>query len=231
MARVRNLGDLDWYFGSLGVGSFREGPVIGQVQGRQTDPATRVLAKISVSDCPVELDSEGKVSRLSFLLRLDVGFQLSFLAIMGIIYLQPTFSDWFSKIPNPGALPLRATLATTISAQVFTLPILVYNFGYIPLISPLTNILIVPFLAPFTILIFIFGLSAILFWPLGSLLSFPAWLSLTYIVKIISYFSKFPFVSLTFRNLHWIWLIIFYFLLGFIIWRLREREKLKFLKY
>ncbi len=166
-----------------------------------------------------------------FLLRLDVGFQLSFLAIMGIIYLQPTFSDWFSKIPNPGALPLRATLATTISAQVFTLPILVYNFGYIPLISPLTNILIVPFLAPFTILIFIFGLSAILFWPLGSLLSFPAWLSLTYIVKIISYFSKFPFVSLTFRNLHWIWLIIFYFLLGFIIWRLREREKLKFLKY
>ncbi|MFA4998977.1 MAG: ComEC/Rec2 family competence protein, partial [Candidatus Paceibacterota bacterium] len=70
-----------------------------------------------------------------FLLTLDIGFQLSFLAILGIIYLQPAIDNLFRAIPNPRFFPLRSTLSTTLSAQVFTLPILIYNFGYIPLVS------------------------------------------------------------------------------------------------
>jgi len=166
------------------------------------------------------------------LLRLDIGFQLSFLAILGIIYLQPTFSSrFFSKIPNPKVFPLRTTFSTTIAAQIFTLPILVYNFGYIPLVSPLTNILIVPFLAPITILIFIFGFLAILLWPLGYLLSWPTWFFLTYIINIVDFFSRLPFASLALKNLHWFWLIISYLILGIATLRLQEKRKLKFLNY
>ena len=164
------------------------------------------------------------------LLRLDVGFQLSFLAIMGIIYLQPAFSEWLKKIPNPKAFPLRATLSATLSAQIFTLPILIYNFGYIPLVSPLTNILIVPFLAPITILIFIFGITGMIFSPLAFILSWPTWLSLTYIISIVNYFSKLSFASLSLK-ISWIWLIISYLILALITWRLQERKKLKFLDY
>ena len=164
------------------------------------------------------------------LLRLDVGFQLSFLAILGIIYLQPTITNWFKKIPNPKIFPLKTTLSTTIAAQVFTLPILIYNFGYIPLISPMTNILIVPLLAPITILIFVFGLSGMIFWGFGWILSWPTWLSLTYITKIIDSFSQIPFASLTLK-IHWVFLVISYLILGFIVWRLQERQKLKFLEY
>jgi len=107
------------------------------------------------------------------LLKLDVGFQLSFLAILGMVYLQPIFSDFLKKIPNLKFFPLKTTLSATLSAQVFTLPILIYNFGYITLISPLTNILIVPFLAPITILIFIFGLFGMILGSLGYILSWP----------------------------------------------------------
>jgi len=123
------------------------------------------------------------------LLRLDVGFQLSFLAIIGLIYLEPIFSRWLKCIPNPKLFPVRATTSATLAAQFFTLPILVYNFGRIPLLSPLTNLLIVPFLAPVTILIFIFGLAAMIFWPLGLLFSWPTWLVLTYITTVIDWFS------------------------------------------
>ena len=158
------------------------------------------------------------------LLRLDVGFQLSFLAILGIIFLQPIFADFFKKMPNPKLFPLRATLSATLSAQVFTLPILIYNFGYISLVSPFTNILIVPFLAPITILIFIFGLLGMIFSPLGLILSWPTWLSLTYITKIIDIFSKIPFVSWTFKNISWIWLVIFYLILGFFVWKLQKKK-------
>jgi len=166
------------------------------------------------------------------LLRLDVGFQLSFLAIFGMIIFQPAFSGrFFSKIPNPKVFPIRTTLSATLAAQIFTLPILIYNFGYISLISPIANILIVPFLAPITILIFLFGLSAILFRPLGFLLSLPTWLFLTYIVGIIDWFSKLPFAHLSIENVHWVWLTISYLILGLITWRLQERQKLKFLNY
>ncbi len=126
------------------------------------------------------------------LLMLDVGFQLSFLAVLGIIYLQPRFLKWLRKIPEPKIFPLKSTLAATFAAQVFTLPILIYNFGYVPILSPAANILIVPFLAPLTILLFIFGLSSIIFWPLGYILSWPVWLSLSYITSVIDIFSKFP---------------------------------------
>jgi len=181
---------------------------------------------------PVLFAATFMLAQNPLLLRLDVGFQLSFLAIFGMIYLQPAFSGrFFLKIPNPKVFPIRTTLSATLAAQIFTLPILIYNFGYISLISPVINILIVPFLAPITILIFLFGLSAILFWPLGFLLSLPAWLFLTYIVSIIDWFSKFPFAHLSIENVHWVWLFLLYLILGLITWRLQERQKLKFLNY
>ena len=165
------------------------------------------------------------------LLKLDVGFQLSFLAMMGIIYLQPAFLNFFKKMPDFKFFSLGTTLSTTLSAQIFTLPILIYNFGYIPLVSPITNILIVPFLAPITILIFVFGFSAMLFWPLGFLFSLPVWFFLSYITYLIDGLSKLSFVSLSIKNIHWIWLLISYLILGLFIWRFKEKQKLKFLKY
>lgn len=163
------------------------------------------------------------------LLRLDVGFQLSFLAMMGLVYLQPIFLDFFKKIPN--IFQLRYALAATISAQIFTLPILIYNFGRIPITSPLTNILIVPFLSIITILGFIFSFLGMIFHALGLVLSWPAWLLLTYILKVIDLFSKIPFVSITLSNIHWIWLAIFYLILGFMVWRFQKKQTLKFLQY
>jgi competence protein ComEC len=165
------------------------------------------------------------------LLKLDIGFQLSFLAVLGMIYLQPFFSNLLKKIPNPGVFPLRATLSATISAQVFTLPILIYNFGRVYMISPFTNVLIVPFLGPITVFIFIFGLAGMIFWGFGLILSWPVWLFLSYIVRIIDWSSRIPWASVFLKEIHWIWLIISYLILGLITWRLQEREKLKFLKY
>jgi len=160
------------------------------------------------------------------LLRLDVGFQLSFLAMMGIIYLLPIFRNWFKKIPS---WP-RDVLAMTLSAQVFTLPILIYNFGYMSSVAPITNILIVPLLPFIMISGFIFGLFGIIFQPLGWILSWPCWLLLTYLTKVVDWFSSFSWSSLT-LEISWVWLFLLYLILGLIIWRLQESQKLKFLKY
>ena len=160
------------------------------------------------------------------LLRLDVGFQLSFLATLGIIFLQPIFSNWFRKIIKPEfkIFPVRTTLSATLSAQVFTWPILIYNFGYISLVSLITNILIVPILAPLTVLIFLFGLVSMPFYFLGWIFYLPVWLGLAYLVKIIDIFSSIPFASLGMENIHWLWLLVSYLILilGLVVWRLKK---------
>lgn len=69
----------------------------------------------------------------------DVGFQLSFLATLGILYLKPIFT-----ILNKGLIGvlIGEELATILSAQLATIPILLINFGFINLISVLVNTLI-----------------------------------------------------------------------------------------
>ncbi len=164
------------------------------------------------------------------LLRLDIGFQLSFLAILGIIYLQPIFSNLLKKIPDFKIFPLKSTLITTLSAQVFTLPILIYNFGYFSLLSPLTNLLIVPILAPLTILIFIFGAAAMTIPLLGFIVSLPVWLFLTYLTSVINLFSKLSFGFLTISHIGWPWLAAFYLILVLAISWFNQKQKLKILR-
>lgn len=211
------------------------------------------LGRLSSSSRVIVMAATVMLAANPLLLKSDVGFQLSFLAVMGIIYLMPIFRNWISSPPpknvkkfvyhlynfryyffsvillkNPA---LQNIAAMTLSAQVFTLPILIYNFGRISLIAPITNILIVPLLPAVMVSGFIFGLSGIIFQPLGFVLSWPTWLLLTYLAKIVDWFSSIPFASLTSGNIHWIWLILSYLILGYFVWRLQEKQKLKFLQY
>jgi len=186
------------------------------------------LGRQNVSSRAVVFAGTVMLAQNPLLLRLDVGFQLSFLAMMGIIYLLPIFQDWLKKIPN--LFQFKNILAMTLSAQVFTLPILIYNFGYLSRIAPITNILIVPFLPYVMVLGFIFAMSGVFWQPLGWVLSWPAWLLLTYAIKIIDSFANVSWASLS-LEISWIWLIISYLILGLITWRLNERRKLKFLNY
>ncbi|MBU2539625.1 competence protein ComEC family protein [Patescibacteria group bacterium] len=78
------------------------------------------------------------------LLRWNIGFQLSFLAILGIVLLSKPIESFLKFIPQEKFINLRSIISATLSAQIFTLPILIYNFGQISLIAPITNILVVP---------------------------------------------------------------------------------------
>ena len=187
------------------------------------------LGRMSVSSRSIVFAAALMLFQNPLLLKLDVGFQLSFLATMGIIHLGPIFQDWLKKIPNTPQL--KSILAMTLAAYLFTLPILIYNFGYFSLVALLTNLLIAPVL-PFIMLFgFLFAISGLIFQPLGWILSWPVWGLLTYLTKIVDWFSGLPLAYLTFENFRWFWLIISYLILGFLTWRLQEKQKLKFLNY
>lgn len=175
--------------------------------------------------------ASGMLALNPLLLKLDLGFQLSFLAVMGILYLMPSFQNWLKFLPNSETFPFRNLLAVTLAAQIFTLPILIYNFGYISLVAPLVNILVVPGLPFIMILGFLLALAGLIWSPLGWIFSWPTWLLLTYLIKIIDWFSSFSFASLAIENFHWAWLIVAYLVLGYFTYRLNKKEREKFLKH
>ena len=72
---------------------------------------------------------------------LNVGFQLSALATFGIIYIVP-FIESHLTVKNPILRDIILSLSVTLSATITTLPISIYHFGYVSLVSPITNILI-----------------------------------------------------------------------------------------
>jgi len=140
----------------------------------------------------------------------------------------PFFQNLFKKIPNPKEIPLRNLFSLTLSAQVFTLPILIYNFGYFSLVSPLTNILIVPFLPYLMGLGFLFLISGLISPYFSLIFSWLVWLFLSYLLLVINFFSKIP---QPFFKIHPFFIFLFYFLLALFISKLREKERLKFLEY
>lgn len=161
------------------------------------------------------------------LLKSDVGFQLSFLATMGLIFFQPILLDFFKKIPN--AFQLRYNLSATLAAQIFVFPILIYNFGKISIVSPMTNVLILPLIPLITIFGFFFSFIGIFWQTLGQILSWPAWLLITYILKIVDFSSKIPFAYLSIQKFSLFLLSLSYSILAILVWKFKEREKLKFL--
>ncbi len=122
-------------------------------------------------------------------LLLDLGFQLSFLAMTGLIYLAPFLAQQFKLIPK--VLNLQQIVAETIAASLLTLPVLMLRTPGISLISPLANLLIVPTI-PF---IMLGGLALLPFSLAGSglaFLSLPVWLGLKYIEIVAEALANLP---------------------------------------
>lgn len=75
----------------------------------------------------------------------DVGFQLSFSAVLGIYWLNQPLLKYFPKQDNYIKKLLFNTITISLSAQLVTLPLVLYYFHQFSLISILANFVIVPF--------------------------------------------------------------------------------------
>jgi competence protein ComEC len=79
----------------------------------------------------------------------DYGFALSVLATAGILVLTPELAARFSKRLPKG---LALTLAATVAAQLWCMPVLLSLQGGIPTYAVLANLLVEPVVAPITVL-------------------------------------------------------------------------------
>ena len=116
----------------------------------------------------------------------DVGFQLSYAAVLSIIIFMRPVYNWF-YIKNKVLDFIWKLNAVTIAAQILTVPLSIYHFHQFPNLFLLTNFLAVPLSS--AILLGEIFLCAISFIPalailMGKLISWLIWLMNTYIEKI-----------------------------------------------
>lgn len=113
------------------------------------------------------------------LLRWDIGFQFSFLALVGIIYLEPL-------IPGP------RVIATTLAASALVLPLSLLYFGQLPIYTLPANMLVLP-LVPLAMALGLATGVAGMVWPLaGQFIGQIAWLVAALQLTIIRFFAELP---------------------------------------
>ncbi|MDP2691704.1 MAG: ComEC/Rec2 family competence protein [bacterium] len=155
----------------------------------------------------------------------DIGFQLSFLATMGLIYVSPLIEPYFRWLP--ASFAIRESILLTTSAQIMALPVILFNFQALSIVSPLSNLLIAGPIIPLAMLFGFLGtVVSFVYLPLAKLIAFPAFLLLKYIVNIIQLTARIPYASMDVtwfsKSLFWIY---FAALTGVLLitWKKRHR--------
>lgn len=119
----------------------------------------------------------------------DVGWYLSFLAFTGVLLVAPLVLYF---IGNIGGNLFVKILVETLSAQLMTAPYIASIFGNVSLISPLANILVVPFI-PFAMLgVFLTGIAGVISPMLGLWVAVPARAIMTVTVWIVERLAAIP---------------------------------------
>ena len=126
----------------------------------------------------------------------NLGFQLSFLSLLGIVYLEPALrflfwrNDRRGKPARESFLAWRENAATTLAAQLAVLPLLVQAFNEASLAALFANVLILS-VVPITMMGgFILGVTSLLSGALGYLLAFFVNILLLYQIWVIDLFSR-----------------------------------------
>ncbi len=153
---------------------------------------------------------------------MDVGFQLSYLAVFGIVYLYPkiyallAFKNW---LLDKG----WAIVAVSLAAQVATVPLSLFYFHQFPNLFLLANLVVIPL----SDLILWTGTALFTISPIPFLNDVTGWLFshlIAWLNKFIFMVDKMPFALIKGISLTLAEVILVYLLLALLCWLSEERK-------
>ncbi len=121
----------------------------------------------------------------------EIGFQLSFTATWGILYLTPLIGELLAGRwgwPRWLGLPLGVIMG----AQLATLPLLVYYFNLVTPVAPLVNLLLVPLVGLIMLLGFLGSVAGIVFFPAAILINVGTSVLIDFFIGMARLFSLLP---------------------------------------
>ncbi len=160
-----------------------------------------------------------------FLLYSDISLQFSVLAVLGLMYIEPLLYSGKVK-SGKKKNELLQVLSATLAAQIAVLPLMIVFFEQVSLISPITNLLVVPISTLAMILVFATALPFVgwVFMPFAYFLLH----STLFIAEI---FANIPNASIitsgyeTIMHHHILFILLYYSILIVVLQFLYRRKK------
>ena len=151
--------------------------LVGQMFGREGSPGKFLLLTAML------------MLLINPLMLFDIGFQLSFAATAGLVWVYPFLK---SKTLNLAKIPLLGEgLLVSLAAQTTTFPLLLFNFGQFSWLSPLVNSLVLPTIPVVMILGTLLASLSFFSKLLAQLLAWFVWPFLTWFIKVVDFFGEY----------------------------------------
>jgi competence protein ComEC len=154
------------------------------------------------------------------LLRYDVGFQLSFLATLGIVSTYPLLEG--RLVNKKIAFGIIDVLLLTASAQLFVMPIIAYHFHTISLVSLLANVLVLPIIPLTMLFVFLMVVVNFVFHPAALFFGWIAYFLLQYEISVITILARVSWGSVTIEDVSMWWFVVYYIIMGFVVYLLNK---------
>lgn len=128
------------------------------------------------------------------LLAYDLGFQLSFLALIGIVYLKPKIHALLRFGRDEGLFGWKTNFTTTTAAQLAVAPVLLSTFGRLSLTSILANVVILETIPVAMLFGFVLAVLGLFSYSAALMVGWLALLLLKFQIAVIYFFSKFSLI-------------------------------------
>lgn len=154
------------------------------------------------------------------LLPYDPGFQLSFVATLGLI-LGTSLIE-----PRLGFVPLhfmREIVSATIAAQIAVLPLLLYQNGLFSVVALPANVLVLPVIPAAMAASAFAGLVGFIIPAIAPIAGLPAYILLSYITVLTQLLNALPLASFSVPAFPFLVVPLAYAVLGYLVWRYRKK--------
>ena len=132
---------------------------------------------------------------------LDIGFQLSCAATVGLILLAPALTGFLCRWRLPR--PLAAVVAATLAAEVATFPLILHHFGRLSRLTLPANLLIEPLVPMIMFSALATALASYIPGPLADLLGFLTWFPARLMLLVVETFGALPWATQRFPAPGW----------------------------
>lgn len=146
----------------------------------------------------------------------DIGWQLSFAAFAGVMILAPLLQQYFFGASKPGWL--RQIIGETLSAQICTLPIILFNFGSLSNVALVANILVLPLVPLAMLMTFVVGIVGFMNDTLAGFLGIVDQFLLDYMVFVAKNLSSLSWASTEIDFPFWSVIVAYLVILVSCVW-------------
>ena len=143
----------------------------------------------------------------------DLGFQLSFLATLGLITTAPLITKGLGWLPPA----IASLISVPVAATIWTLPLQLYVFGIVPAYSILLNIISTPFISAICIGGIISALVGVVIQDMGIALAGFLHYPTDWLIKLVELFSQLPGNSIVLGKIA-IWQLLIIYGLIILVW-------------